>query len=98
MERLALGGISLCVVPLPVAGLAGLRSLSISHADVTDKAVKGVLANCVSLESLTFTSVASERLQALELVGCCTVRQAPGRHARARFADSRSTAGRFPTA
>ncbi|KAF8661511.1 hypothetical protein HU200_056931 [Digitaria exilis] len=71
LEYLALGRISLRAVPLPAAGLAGLRSLSLSHAlFLTDDAVEGVLANRAALESLTLTgchlltsvSVASERL------------------------------------
>ena len=45
LERVALGGLSLRAVPLPAAGLAGLRSLSLSHADVTDEAVRGILAS-----------------------------------------------------
>ncbi|KAG0517487.1 hypothetical protein BDA96_09G093300 [Sorghum bicolor] len=45
LERVALGGLSLRVVPLPAAGLAGLRSLSLSHADVTDEVVRGILAS-----------------------------------------------------
>ncbi|RLM91519.1 putative F-box/LRR-repeat protein [Panicum miliaceum] len=82
LERLALGRLSLRAVPLPAAGLAGLRSLSLSHTDVTDEALRGVLATCRALESLslrccsllTEVSVASERLQALELLGCRAVR------------------------
>nr|CAB3472815.1 unnamed protein product [Digitaria exilis] len=77
LEHLALGRISLRAVPLPAAGLAALRSLSLSHAlDVTGEAVEGMLANCAALESLTLTgchlltsvSAASERLRCLELV------------------------------
>ena len=45
LEWVALGGLSLRVVPLPAAGLAGLRSLSLSHADVTDEVVRGILAS-----------------------------------------------------
>ncbi|TKW12740.1 hypothetical protein SEVIR_5G055100v4 [Setaria viridis] len=83
LERLALGRLSLRAVPLPAAGLAGLRSLSLSHADVTDEALRGVLANCGALESLslrccsllTTVSVASERLRVLELLGCRSVRE-----------------------
>ncbi|PUZ57406.1 hypothetical protein GQ55_5G428100 [Panicum hallii var. hallii] len=82
LERLALGRLSLRAVPLPAAGLAGLRSLSLSHTDVTDEALRGVLATCRALESLslrccsllTEVSVASERLRALELLGCRAVR------------------------
>jgi hypothetical protein len=83
LERLALGCFSLRAVPLPAAGLAGLRSLSLSHADVTDEAFRGVLAGCPALESLTLScchrltsvSVASERLRVLELAGCRAVRE-----------------------
>ena len=83
LERLALGGFSLRAVLLPAAGLAGLRSLSLSHADVTDEAVRGVLTGCPALESLTLScchrltsvSVASERLRVLELAGCRAVRE-----------------------
>ncbi|RLN24083.1 putative F-box/LRR-repeat protein [Panicum miliaceum] len=81
LERLALGHLSLRAVPLPAAGLAGLRSLSLSHTDATDEALRGVLASCPALESLslrccsllTAVSVASERLRALELLGCRAV-------------------------
>jgi hypothetical protein len=83
LERLGLGGLSLRAIPLPAAGLAGLRSLSLSHADVTDGALRGVLASCGALESLslrccsllTTVSVASERLRVLELLGCRAVRE-----------------------
>ncbi|XP_039813716.1 putative F-box/LRR-repeat protein At4g15060 isoform X1 [Panicum virgatum] len=83
LERLALGRLSLRAVPLPAAGLAGLRSLSLSHTDVTDEAVRGVLAGCPALESLslrccallTAVRVAGERLRALELLGCRAVRE-----------------------
>nr|CAB3476768.1 unnamed protein product [Digitaria exilis] len=81
LERLAFGRLSLRAVPLPAAGLAGLRSLSLSHADVTDEALRVLLANCRALESLslrccsllTAVSVASERLRVLELLGCRAV-------------------------
>jgi len=83
LERVALGGLSLRAVPLPAAGLAGLRSLSLSHADVTDEAVRGILASCGALESLslrscslpTSVSIASERLRDLQLLGCRAVLQ-----------------------
>ncbi|XP_039811687.1 uncharacterized protein LOC120674594 [Panicum virgatum] len=83
LERLALGGFSLRAVLLHAAGLDGLRSLSLSHADVTDEAVRGVLTGCPALESLTLScchrltsvSVASERLRVLELAGCRAVRE-----------------------
>jgi hypothetical protein len=45
LERVALGGLSLHAVPLPTTGLAGLRSLSLNHVDVTDEAVRGILAS-----------------------------------------------------
>ncbi|CAO2203100.1 unnamed protein product [Urochloa humidicola] len=81
LERLALGRLSLRAVPLPAAGLAGLRSLSLSHTDVTGEALRGILAGCGALESLTLrccallaaVSVASERLRALELLACRAV-------------------------
>ena len=84
LERLALGRLSLRAVPLPAAaGLAGLRSLSLSHTDVTDEALRGVLGTCRALESLSLrccpllaaVRVASERLRALELLGCRAVRE-----------------------
>ncbi|KAL6849899.1 hypothetical protein ACP4OV_020526 [Aristida adscensionis] len=83
LERLALGRCSLRAVPPAAAGLAGLRSISLSHADVTDEAVRGVVASCRALESLSLRSchlltslrVAGERLRVLELVRCASVRQ-----------------------
>ncbi|CAO2180289.1 unnamed protein product [Urochloa humidicola] len=85
LERLALGGFSLAAVmlPVPAAGLAGLRSLSLTRADVTDDAVQAVLAGIPALESpalircplLTSVTVASESLRALELAGCRAVRE-----------------------
>ncbi|RLN23331.1 hypothetical protein C2845_PM07G06340 [Panicum miliaceum] len=83
LEQLALGRFSLRAVPLPASGLDGLRALSLTHADVTDDAVRGVLAGCPALESLTLrschrltsVSVASERLRVLELAGCRAVRE-----------------------
>ncbi|KAL6646231.1 hypothetical protein ACP70R_017839 [Stipagrostis hirtigluma subsp. patula] len=83
LERLALGGFSLRAVPPAAAGLAGLRSLSLSHTDVTDEAVRGVLASCRALESLSLRGchllstvcVASKNLRALELVHCSAVRK-----------------------
>uniref|UniRef100_K3XGR8 F-box domain-containing protein n=1 Tax=Setaria italica TaxID=4555 RepID=K3XGR8_SETIT len=82
LERLALDGFSLRAVRLPAAGLAGLRSLSLAHADVTDEAVRGVLTGCRALESLTLRScplltsvtIGSERLRVLELLGCRALR------------------------
>ncbi|CAO2193069.1 unnamed protein product [Urochloa humidicola] len=81
LERLAIGRLSLRAVSLPAAGLAGLRSLSLSHTDVTAEALGGILAGCRELESLslrccallTAVIVASERLRALELLGCRAV-------------------------
>ncbi|XP_034593790.1 uncharacterized protein [Setaria viridis] len=83
LERLALDGFSLRAVRLPAAGLAGLRSLSLAHADVTDEAVRGVLTGCGALESLTLRScplltsvtIGSERLRVLELLGCRALRE-----------------------
>ncbi|CAO2174019.1 unnamed protein product [Urochloa humidicola] len=83
LERLALGGFSLAAVALPAAGLAGLRSLFLTRANVTDEAVQAVLAGCPALESLaliicpllTSVTVVSERLRALELAGCRAVRE-----------------------
>ncbi|RLM93251.1 uncharacterized protein C2845_PM08G09220 [Panicum miliaceum] len=83
LERLALGGFGLRAVPPGAAGLAGLRSLSLSHADVTDQAVQAVVSNCVALESLslrrcrhlTSVRIAGEKLRVLELVRCPAVRR-----------------------
>lgn len=83
LERLALGRFSLRAVPLPAVGLAGLRSLSLSHVDVTDEALRGLVANCPALERLSLrrcsrlamVSVASETLRVLELVGCQALKQ-----------------------
>jgi hypothetical protein len=83
LERLALGRFSLRAIPLPAVGLAGLRSLSLSHVDVTDEALRGLVANCPALERLslkrcsrlTMVSVASETLRVLELMGCQALKQ-----------------------
>jgi hypothetical protein len=83
LERLALGRFSLRAIPLPAVGLAGLRSLSLSHVDVTDEALRGLVANCPALERLSLkrcsrlamVSVASETLRVLELVGCQALKQ-----------------------
>jgi len=83
LERVALGGLSLRAVRFPTAGLAGLRSLSLSNADVTDEAVRGILSSCRALESLslrncsllTSVSVASKRLRDLQLLGCRAVQE-----------------------
>ncbi|CAL4950639.1 unnamed protein product [Urochloa decumbens] len=84
LERLALGGrFGLRAVPAGAAGLAGLRSLSLSDADVTDEAVRAMVSGCGALELLSLrrcrrlTSVrviAGERLRVLEIVGCLAVR------------------------
>ncbi|TVU22475.1 hypothetical protein EJB05_32173, partial [Eragrostis curvula] len=79
LSRLALVRCSLRAVPLGAAGLAGLRSLSLSHADVTDEAVESVLlSTCRSLEFLSLRScnglfrvrVCGDKLRGLELVRC----------------------------
>ena len=83
LERLALGGFGLRAVPPGAAGLAGLRSLSLSDADVTDQAVRAMVSNCGALESLslrrcrhlTSVRIAGEKLRVLELVGCLAVRK-----------------------
>ncbi|KAL6626478.1 hypothetical protein ACP70R_030204 [Stipagrostis hirtigluma subsp. patula] len=83
LERFALGGFSLRAVPSGAAGLAGLRSLSLSHADVTDEAVRGLLSSCRDLEflslrcchQLTSVKIAGDKLRVLELVGCPAVRE-----------------------
>ncbi|OEL38039.1 hypothetical protein BAE44_0000942 [Dichanthelium oligosanthes] len=83
LERLALGGFGLRAVPPGAAGLAGLRSLSLSHADVTDQAVEAMVSNCGALEflslrrchQLTSVRITGEKLRVLELVGCLAVRK-----------------------
>ena len=83
LARLALGGFSLGAVPAAPAGLAGLRSLSLSHADVTDEALGDVVSSCRALEVLSLSScnllksvrIASETLRVLEIVGCIDVKQ-----------------------
>nr|CAB3476770.1 unnamed protein product [Digitaria exilis] len=83
LERLALGGFSLRAVSPSAAGLAGLRSLSLSHADVTDEAVEAMVSSCVALEflslkgcnHLTSVRIAGEKLRVMELVGCLAVRK-----------------------
>ncbi|CAD6239080.1 unnamed protein product [Miscanthus lutarioriparius] len=82
LARLALGGFSLRAVPAALTGLAGLRSLSLSHADVTGEAVRGVVSSCRALELLSLSSysllksirIASETLRVLEIVRCPAVR------------------------
>ena len=83
LERLALGWFGLRAVPPGAAGVAGLRSLSLSDADVTDQAVRAMVSNCGALESLslrrcrhlTSVRIAGEKLRVLELVGCLAVRK-----------------------
>ncbi|OQU83053.1 hypothetical protein SORBI_3005G068101 [Sorghum bicolor] len=58
LEWVALGGLSLRVVPLPAAGLAGLRSLSLSHADVTNEAVRAFSPAAASLAGILATDEA----------------------------------------
>ncbi|CAD6334743.1 unnamed protein product [Miscanthus lutarioriparius] len=83
LARLALGGLSLRAVPLAAPGLAGLRSLSLSRIGVTDEVVRGILASCRALESLSLrscsllasVSIACERLRELQLLGCRAVQE-----------------------
>ncbi|KAK3159964.1 hypothetical protein QOZ80_1BG0053480 [Eleusine coracana subsp. coracana] len=88
---LSLDRYSLRAVPRGAPGLAGLRSLSLSRADVTDDAVNAVVSNCRLLESLSLRSchlltsvriAAGENLRRLEIVRCSAVRElrvaAPG--------------------
>ena len=85
LARLALGGFSLRAVPGgAAAGLAGLRSLSLSHADVADEAVRDVVSSCRALEHLSLRSCGLLRsvriagaatLRALEIVRCPAVRE-----------------------
>ncbi|OQU86630.1 hypothetical protein SORBI_3003G118600 [Sorghum bicolor] len=74
LARLALGG---------PGGLAGLRSLSLSHADFTGEAFRDVVSSCRALEHLSVSScdalksirIASETLRVLEMVRCRAVRE-----------------------
>ncbi|KAK3159962.1 hypothetical protein QOZ80_1BG0053400 [Eleusine coracana subsp. coracana] len=83
LTHLALVRCSLRAVPPSAPGLAGLRSLSLSHADVTDWHLRDILATLHSLEILTLRScnllsyvkVAGAKLRRLELVGCLAVRE-----------------------
>ncbi|KAL6849900.1 hypothetical protein ACP4OV_020527 [Aristida adscensionis] len=84
LERLALGPFGLRAVPSGgAAGLAGLRSLLLSRAGVTDEALRGVLAGCRALELLSLRSchlltsvrVAGEKLRVLEVARCPAVRE-----------------------
>ncbi|XP_066310984.1 uncharacterized protein [Miscanthus floridulus] len=82
LARLALGGFSLRAVPAAQTGIAGLRSLSLSHANLTGEAVRGVMSSCRALELLSLSScsllksirIASEMLWVLEIVRCPAVR------------------------
>ncbi|TVU22484.1 hypothetical protein EJB05_32182, partial [Eragrostis curvula] len=81
LARLSLDRFSLHAVPPGAPGLAGLRSLSLSHADITDDTVQAVLSTCCFLELLSLTSchlltsvrIAGENLRRLELVRCPAV-------------------------
>ncbi|CAD6232196.1 unnamed protein product [Miscanthus lutarioriparius] len=86
LARLALGGFSLGAVPAAPGGLAGLRSLSLSHVDLAGEAVRDVVSSCRALEHLRLSSsgswrecesirIASETLRVLEIVGCIDVKQ-----------------------
>jgi hypothetical protein len=78
LERLALDQFSLRAVP-PDA--AGLRSLYLSHADVTDEGVETVLSGCHSLAFLSLrrchllesVRIVGDRLRGLEIVSCLAV-------------------------
>jgi len=78
LARLALGGFSLRAIPPGAAGLAGLHSLSISHDDVTNEAVRDVVSSCWALEHLSLRScgvlrsvrITDATLRALEIVRC----------------------------
>jgi hypothetical protein len=83
LARLSLDWFSLRAVPPDAPGFAGLRSLSLSRADVTGAAVQAAVTNCRFLESLSLRSchilksvrIAGENLRRLELVGCLAVRE-----------------------
>ncbi|KAK3163532.1 hypothetical protein QOZ80_1AG0004910 [Eleusine coracana subsp. coracana] len=83
LTHLALVRCSLRAVPPSAPGLAGLRSLSLSHADVTDWQLRDILASLRALELLTLRScnllsyvkVSGPKLRGLELVGCLAVRE-----------------------
>ncbi|TVU22525.1 hypothetical protein EJB05_32231, partial [Eragrostis curvula] len=80
LARLSLYRFSLRAVP---PGLAGLRSLSLSRADITDETVQAVLSTCRSLEFLTLSRchqltsvrIAGDNLRSMELVRCLGVRE-----------------------
>ncbi|PNT70320.1 hypothetical protein BRADI_2g09930v3 [Brachypodium distachyon] len=83
LARLSLGRCSLSNVPPGAPGLAGLTSLSLTHVDITDDAVRDTVACCRLLEFLSlrnchllkFVRIAGENLRGLEVVGCLDVRQ-----------------------
>ncbi|KAK3163537.1 hypothetical protein QOZ80_1AG0004980 [Eleusine coracana subsp. coracana] len=83
LVRLALDRFSLRAVPPHAAGLTGLHSLSLSHADVTDEGVQTVLSSCHSLELLslrrchllTSARIIGDKLRSLEIVSCLAVRE-----------------------
>ncbi|KAK3163533.1 hypothetical protein QOZ80_1AG0004930 [Eleusine coracana subsp. coracana] len=77
LARLSLDRFSLRAVPRGAPGLAGLRSLSLSRADVTDDAVNAVVSTCRLLEFLGLRSchllssvriTAGDNLRRLEIV------------------------------
>lgn len=78
LSRLSLSRFSLRHVPPGAAGLAGLTSLSLSHVDVTDDALRDAVSGCPVLEFLSLRScdllsnvrIAGGRLRGLEVVRC----------------------------
>jgi len=86
LVRLALVGFRLGAIRAAPAGLAGLRSLSLSHVDFAGEAVRDVVSSCRALEHLRLSSsgswrecesirIASETLRVLEIVRCPAVRE-----------------------
>ncbi|TVU22482.1 hypothetical protein EJB05_32180, partial [Eragrostis curvula] len=83
LARLSLDRFSLRAVTPGAPGLAGLRSLSLSRADVTDEAVQAVVSSCRLLEFLSLSSchlltsvrISGDNLQRLELVRCPAVQE-----------------------
>ncbi|KAK3159967.1 hypothetical protein QOZ80_1BG0053490 [Eleusine coracana subsp. coracana] len=83
LVRLALDRFSLRAVPPDAAGLTGLHSLSLSHADVTDEGVQTVLSSCHSLEFLRLqrchllasVRIIGDKLRSLEIVSCLAMRE-----------------------
>ncbi|TVU22472.1 hypothetical protein EJB05_32170, partial [Eragrostis curvula] len=81
LVRLALDRFSIGAVPLSAAGLTGLRSLSLNHANVTDEEVEAVLSSCLLLEFLSLRSchllasvrIIGDKLRCLKLVNCLEV-------------------------